>query len=531
LTQLPRMSSNPTAICFQDTPEISLREIRALNSEFVIPKPRRTTSLSFELDRLFERINYERTIPPSRNRGFKLEMMRSLLHELGNPQDRYQIVHVAGTKGKGTVCRLIASGLTESGLPTGRYSSPHIDSLNERIEINGQLISDEDLADVLHEVRTAAEAIAARGNPSNSFFEVITAAGLLHFARQGAVYVVLEVGLGGRLDSTNVCHPCLSVITNISFDHTRQLGDSLDKIAFEKAGIVKQRVPVISGTREPAAAEVIRQVCAARQSPLLEIDRDFTCRIEKMELRHFMMELFVSGDLADFRETPRDGCSYELSGVAVRGAAGHVADNAAIAVAALMSLSLFEPRIGPDSIRRGLKVPGLPARMEMVCQEPMVIFDMSHNVASTQALVETLQHLATARQPRRRRLILSISRDKDAAGILRRLLPEFDEVVFTRYLLNPRAASPADLWAIGVGICGQPEAGEHGRQRWQIAETPADAWEMAVREIDGRDLLCVCGSAFLVPEIREAMKQKPLPGRETPGLGDLSRPATEHGCN
>lgn len=482
-----------------------------MNSGFLIPKHRRTTSLSYEQDRLYERINYERSIPPARNRGFKLEMMRRLLHELGNPQDQYRIVHVAGTKGKGSVCRLVAAGLAESGLATGRYSSPHIDSLNERIEMNGQLISDEDLADVLHDVRLACESITARGGGSNSFFEVITAAGLLHFARQGAAYVVLEVGLGGRLDSTNVCHPRLSVITNISFDHTRQLGDTLDKIAFEKSGIVKVRVPVISGTREPLAAEVIRRVCEFRKAPLVEIDRDFACRIQRIDMKEFLTELVVTGNLPAPPDSREDPVSFEVSGVEVQGTARHVADNASIALAVLMTLSRTDSRIDSEAIRRGMKAGSLPARTEIVSREPLVIFDMSHNVASTIALVETLRQFADFRKPRLRRLIVSISRDKDIPGILRHLLPEFDEVIFTRYQLNPRAASPPDLLESAREITGRTgEAGKDDPQ-WQIAETPAAAWELAIRGLDPNDWLCVCGSAFLVPEIRKAMTRIPLP--------------------
>jgi dihydrofolate synthase/folylpolyglutamate synthase len=225
------------------------------------PTPDR--DLSKILDKLYGRINYERQVRVSPT-GFRLDKMRELLDRLGNPQSAWPAIHVAGTKGKGSVTTMVGSILTTSGFRTGVYTSPHLEKINQRMAVDGQVISDTQLLAVLAEMGPAIEAMdqeAARKNGNElTFFEITTAAAMLFFAQQSVDYAVLEVGLGGRLDSTNVCEPAVCVITNISLDHTRQLGNTIGKIAREKAGIIKPEVPVISGAIQPDAAAAIAEV-------------------------------------------------------------------------------------------------------------------------------------------------------------------------------------------------------------------------------------------------------------------------------
>ena len=240
--------------------------------------PRRTTEKF--VDNLFARINYERHHRAGPE-DFKLSNMVSFLQALGNPHLQFPIVHVAGTKGKGSVSGMVGAILAKSGLNTGVYSSPHLERIHQRIRFNGSEISDSDLhralaklAPVIHEFDARAEREDSR---KLTFFEVITAAAFQAFAEEHVDAVVLEVGMGGRLDSTNVCQPQISVITNISLDHTRQLGSTIAEIAGEKAGIIKQGVPVVSGVVQPDARDVIRRIAQKKGANLIELGTDFSC--------------------------------------------------------------------------------------------------------------------------------------------------------------------------------------------------------------------------------------------------------------
>src|SRR4051795_9060191 len=231
------------------------------------------------LDYLYGRLNYETLGMPQAPAELQLGRMRRLLRLLGDPHDSLRIVHVAGTKGKGSTSAMIAAALSASGVRTGLFCSPHLHRLEEPFSIDGQSASPEELVELTAIVRPAVAELDARcaDVPARgpTFFEITTAMGLLHFARRRAGAVVLEVGVGGRLDSTNAVHPALSVVTSISFDHTRQLGTTLAAIAGEKAGILKRGRPAVSGVHDPDARAVIREVANRRQSPLREIDCDF----------------------------------------------------------------------------------------------------------------------------------------------------------------------------------------------------------------------------------------------------------------
>lgn len=234
-------------------------------------------------DFLFGRINYERTsLVPYSTGEFKLDRIRRLLAALGDPHKKFPAIHIAGTKGKGSTAAMMASILQVAGYRVGLYTSPHLNSLEERFVVNGQLCSEPEFVSLVQEIQRAVHEIAEQElsgvSPplgEHTFFEITTALGLLHFARQNVDAAVLEVGLGGRLDSTNVCLPAVCIITTISFDHTRQLGNTLALIAAEKAGIIKPGVPVVSGVTNDEPREVIRVIAAQQNAPLYERTIDF----------------------------------------------------------------------------------------------------------------------------------------------------------------------------------------------------------------------------------------------------------------
>ncbi|MEN6557307.1 MAG: Mur ligase family protein, partial [Thermoguttaceae bacterium] len=223
------------------------------------------------------RINYERAASmPSSEAAYKLDRMRELLRRLGDPHQRLPIVHIAGTKGKGSTAAMIAAIGTAAGLRVGRFTSPHLNRIEERLAIDGRVCEPETLVGLLEHLRPTIEAMDQQGEQwSPTYFEILTAAALSWFAERRVDWAVLEVGLGGRLDSTNVCRPRLSIVTSISLDHTRQLGETTAAIAAEKAGIIKPGVPVLSGVQDPEPREVIRRVARQNNCRLLELGEDF----------------------------------------------------------------------------------------------------------------------------------------------------------------------------------------------------------------------------------------------------------------
>ncbi len=476
--------------------------------------PDEPPDLAAELEFLFGRINYEQKSDVRYPKHFRLDSMRRLLTRIGNPQDCYQIVHVAGTKGKGSVCRMIASGLHEAGVAVGVYSSPHLQSINERIVVRDKQIGDDELARALCRVRLAVQQQDRQAqrlrHRRSSFFEMITAAALWHFADAAVQYVVLEVGLGGRLDSTNVCQPVLCLITNISLDHTRQLGNRLDRIAREKAGIIKPGVSVISGVRESLAAREIRETCAVHNVPLYEMDRDFWLHSRSPGPAPLEQTLHTSGQLADRQ--------FELSDLRVNAVGQHQAENAVLAIAALQQLSKQEPRILESAIRSSLTGFRMIGRFEVLARNPLVVLDMAHNVASMIALKQAMREVRDQRsktQPQlkgRRLLVFACSQDKDIKGMLLQIVPEFDRVLVTRFVDNPRAADPAEIAAHCPDFI-QP----------RVAKDPIEAWKAISKDFSPADELLVTGSAFLIAEMRPIIQQwLRNPGDDAAGVGQTA---------
>ncbi len=433
---------------------------------------------------LFGRINYERLQAESyAAQDLKLERMRWLLQLLGQPQDRLPSVHVAGTKGKGSTCAMVASILTATGLRTGLYISPHISVFEERMTVDGRRPNHAEFLDLVQRIRgPVAEMDRLPQRMPPTYFEIATALAWLYFLDQQAQVAVLETGLGGRLDSTNVCRPVVTCITNISRDHTHLLGDTPALIAAEKAGIIKPRVPVISGVTEPETIAVISRFADQHAAPLWLLNRDI--QIWDWQTNDAGQLLSVKTPTTEWRNIP----------VPLRGR--HQADNTALALALVDRLRLAGYHISDDDVRQGLLRVEWPARVEVVGQRPTVIIDAAHNWASAKALVETLR--SDFPQPRKI-LVFASTRDKDVRGQLRWLLPEFQTVVLTRYVDNPRSIPPEELSSIAGSLTTHP---------FHIADEPVAAWKTARRLAAPNDLIVVTGSFFLVAELRELILQE-----------------------
>lgn len=433
-------------------------------------------------DYWFRRVDFERKTPTPDD--LKLEHIAAILARLGNPQHRFRIVHVAGSKGKGSTAAMLDAILRAQGYRVGLFTSPHLVRVEERIQVDGEPIAPLDAAARLEEIADAGRLpIASESGPLNetlTFFEIATALGFLHFATRSVDWAIVEVGLGGRLDSTNVVMPEAAVITSISYDHTQTLGNTLAKIAFEKAGIVKPGRPTISGVVDPDARSVIESRCAALGSPLAQLGREFTYSHEPA-----VEQDDAYGDrvaVCTWRGTAQ---SYLVN---LRGA--HQAANAAVAAATVDCLRERGVQIDDASIARGLATVRWPARLEVVSREPLIVLDCAHNVASAAALREAL--LASFPKSPRRILVFASSRDKDVAGMFAELAPIFSDVIVTRFA-NVRAMATDRLLELipANATC-----------RRSCVENPAEALKLARTLAGPADLICAAGSVFLAGELR-----------------------------
>ena len=359
---------------------------------------------------------------------FNLDRMFALMEELGNPQDKYPIIHVAGTKGKGSVSALCASGLRAAGYKVGMYTSPHLLDYVERIQVDGEPISHEQMVDLVEEVKPAVARI-----PKLTTFEITTALGFLAFARNDVNAAVIEVGLGGRLDATNIVTPIVAVITSLSYDHMAVLGDTLAKIAGEKAGIIKEEVPVVSAPQAKEALEVLERVAKENSCPFVLVGRDV--KFERLESSLEGQELTISDQ--------RSAISLEIPLLGE-----HQIQNAATAYAAL-KLSGIE--ISDQAIQKGFSEVKWPARFEILQREPPVIIDSAHNRDSALRLRQTLDEYYPDLPVI---LIFCALEDKDISGMLEELKPRLEKVVATR-ADHPRAPS-AEWIAEQVSQLGIP---------------------------------------------------------------------------
>lgn len=444
---------------------------------------------------LYGRINYERVDSQAYSTSdFKLDRMRVLLSKLGNPQDRIPAVHVAGTKGKGSTCSMIAGVLTAAGKRAGLYISPHISAFEERMTVNGVRPTPAELLNLVNRLLpVVAEMDRLPGQMQPTYFELATALAWLYFCDLQVDIAVLETGLGGRLDSTNICRPMVCVITNVSRDHTHILGSTIRQIAWEKAGIVKANVPVISGVSQPEAIEIVEQLCIERGAPLTLLGRDLFVSNRQVAASE---ELSNSKDStsASYVDIETENVRFDGLPVALRGS--HQGTNTALAVAAIDQLRQQGIDISDKALRCGLVGVEWPGRVEVVSHHPTVVIDAAHNWESARALVATL---AADFHPHRKILIFAATRDKDVSGLLRLLVPTFDTIIFTKYHDNPRGVPATELRSLIHSISNRPV---------HLVENPLAAWNFAKKLAGRDDLVAITGSFFLVAELRDTVMKE-----------------------
>ncbi len=428
------------------------------------------------LDYIYSYIDYE--VEPRlaySEANYDLRRMYELLARLGKPNLKARSVHIAGTKGKGSVAAMVASALKASGYTTGLYTSPHLTFLNERIRVDGEFISDDELVALVEKIRPDVEAAHRKATYGQlTTFEVLTALAFAYFTLKGVDFQVLEVGLGGRLDATNVIQSEVCIITSISLDHTEVLGNSLAQIAAQKAGIIKPGSTVVTSSQPDEVAEVIEDACRNYGARLVRVGTDVTW--QSLDFDSNRQRFQVQGRLD----------SYELS-LPLLGR--YQLENAATAVAALEVLAQKGFDISQDSIICGLERVEWPGRFQILGRHPLLMADGAHNSDSARKLRESLeQYLDFDRAI----LVIGVSFDKNIAGIVSELVPIFDRVIVTRSR-HPRAAESAPVVA---------EFARHGVEAQVVDDVPS-ALSMALALAEERDLICVTGSLFVVAEAIE----------------------------
>jgi dihydrofolate synthase/folylpolyglutamate synthase len=451
---------------------------------------------------LYRRVNYERRTDDTPATELRLETMLRLLERRNHPQRKYPIIHVAGTKGKGSVVCMIASMLTAAGYRVGQYCSPHLESIRERVAVDRDLISNAEFSELIESFEpdiAELDRLAQRNSALHAptFFEIVTAAAFEYFAQRRVDAAVIEVGMGGRLDSTNVCEPLLTMITTIGIDHQRQLGKSRALIAGEKAGIIKPGIPLICGVPGGRPAEVIAEVARSKGSPVYWLGRDYHCRVRRQagqahgECRFQTWGTIVSA--YEFRD-----CRSALGG-------RHQAVNAAMAIAAVQWLNQNGWTIHPSAVVRGLEQVRLPGRFEVFGQRPPVVLDIAHNEISTAAFVRAMQdRFGPGRQSRT--LIFSASRDKKISRMLARLLPHFHRVILTRIVGNPRGCDLPTLEALCRKALAQWNPDLGSPPLVSLAANSEQALSDALRGLPPPDCIAVTGSAFLIGEMMPVVR-------------------------
>ena len=390
---------------------------------------------------------------------------------LGNPQTQLSFVHIAGTNGKGSTAAYLSNVLMRAGYTVGLYTSPFIYEFNERMRVNGETIPDDALLFVMEQVRAAAEQMKDEGTGYPTEFDMVTAAAFYYFAEMQCDIVVLEVGLGGRFDATNIIDtPLVSVITKLGLDHTQYLGDTLEKIAFEKCGIIKEGgVTVTTGSQNPEALAVIRKEAEKRNNRLILCD---------------------SGELSDCK-TSGDGNQFAWKGTTYRTSlcGEHQLENAHLALCVLEELKKQGFAISVDAVREGLYETRWSGRMEKISENPLVVIDGAHNPDGMRAFVHAAQEFLKGGKTV---CVIAMMKDKEVLPTLSELSGFADAVVFTT-VDNPRVMTPQELVEISKGLFS----------KMSVCSNPKEALKQAVKLAGGDGTVFVVGSLYLIREIKE----------------------------
>ncbi len=399
-----------------------------------------------------------------------LDRIKYIVDKLGNPERRYRNIHVAGTNGKGTVCRLLSNILLEDGYHVGLYTSPHLYDIRERFIVDNKIIEEEKLLEVISIVKPVVDKLIQK-KIYPTYFEVTTAIAFQYFSMEDVDIAVIEVGMGGRFDATNIMTPMVSIITNISLDHQQFLGETIEEIAFEKAGVIKNGIPVITAA-DKKALKIIEKTVIEKNSPLRYIKKDYIRRISKnIDRQIFHIEL------------ERD---YTIETSLLGSQQG---ENIAIVLAAIEELRKQGLKISDESIKNGIKKTNTPGRMELISRKPLILLDGAHNIAGIKVLKENLMDFNYDRLI----LVFGVLKDKNYSDMIDIISENADIIILTQP--DTSRASPVNSI---IKLIDETK-------KVYVTTKVRDAVDQALKVVGKKDMICITGSLYTVGEAREIL--------------------------
>jgi dihydrofolate synthase / folylpolyglutamate synthase len=401
-----------------------------------------------------------------------LDIILAILKGLDNPQNKFMSVHIAGTNGKGSIASALSSVFTQAGYCVGLYTSPHLVKFNERIRINGVPVSD---MDVLNAYEAVKDVYAGHREPT--FFEYTTAMAFHEFARAKVDWAIVETGMGGRLDATNVLNPKLSIISNISLEHKQYLGNTIAEITAEKGGIIKQAIPVVTGVSQKEAVKVLKDIAQKKEAPLFRLGEHFRIRKNKG---------------SDTFSYVGINATWKNMKAGLQGS--HQIENAALTLAACEVLNRQHTNLNTEQIKEGLLKTNWPGRMEVVSQAPYIILDGAHNLMAARKLAKFIsENFAKTKTT----LVIGILDDKPYKGMLKSLLPLCKRVILTKPTIN-RALDPEILHKFAMDFT----------KDIKIIPSVKEAFFYAMESVSSDEAICVAGSLYVVGEVKQALSDK-----------------------